>query len=442
MIDALSQNWIIFLTTATSLAFLSAISCRALSGRWLTAATGFWGSWTILIWAGEIVTTFDVTPQYANYEISPATRVLILQTFIAAAAGFLIGSISRPAARADVRDRNVPSLRSLRIQWLVSLQIAIVGFIEFIINFLSFSNLRDLRYAAVTGDVTTPFFFTQYFYFAYAFLIYLAAVHAREGKIQRWTVLAAAAGMILHGLATGARIAIVIVPALYLIAYAFQAQRLGKLSFGRPVEYWRALRQSLAAVILLFFVIGLLRANPNVAAPGGVLLIKNALLALPLYISDTIISISVHTEFAKRADIPLGYFTFDSFYRLFGPVLGLAEVDGNYVFGHIYFRNTPDPWAWTQTNMIPRLVADFGENYWIAVLVISVISQRITLSRFDSTLVDVAVRSLIFLSSVQSVLLVGWLSAFNVNILFYIFVIIAVVKTKKRRMRKYQNISK
>lgn len=427
-----STNW--FLLAGTLIAGLSLAVNKALTRSSMTADRAFWLAWLILIWSGELVTNTTYSEYHSSYVIDPETRKLVLVTFCAAFAGFLIGSLFFKGGIANVFLPLESSLSGFveKAGAPISSVIFLVGFFEFRTNYSKFGDLADLRLASVTGEVETNVFFTQFFYFAMAFLITLACADALSGKISLRSSAIAILGLVLHNLAIGGRINLIVAPALYTITFLFQADQRGMLK-GKLLRDTKLFVAVISiAVPILFLFIKILKSRDSSATSdvGSLDLLIRAFLSIPMYISETLIALHIHSIHAKESWLPTGYFTFDFFYRGFQSVLDLQLQDPNTVFGHAYYRDTRHPWAWTQANMIPRLLADFGDWFWVWLILISATVQALTLFRLRVPLLGVGIRSLMFLASLETILLTGWFSAFNVYILLYLFLIYRVLRIR------------
>ena len=368
----------------------------------------------------------------------PDTRALVLVTFFAAVVGFFIGSLAYSRARGACKntggEKRIAKFTQL-VQLPVSSVIFIVGLYEYLTNRNKFATLLDLRLEAVSGDLGISAVSLNFFYFAQAFVLLLGFSDGLRGRVSRVSVAMALGGLIFHNLSVGGRINLVVAPVLYIIPSLIMAsQRPDWIKVGKPA-YRRIALLGMVVVIGGFAMIQLLRSAvldfSKVSSPVDFLV--NVVFAIPMYVSDTLISVTIHSSFARDADMPFGYFTFDAFYRLFSSNLHLNLPDPNTVFGHKYFRDTPNPWAWTQTNMIPRLISDFGSLYWLAMVPISAIAQWLSLYRFKINFFGVALRSLIIFSSAYSILGIPWFTAFNVYVLFYAMILyfLSIVQIRK-----------
>lgn len=413
-----------FLIAATLLGVFSMRVNTVLTRTKVSSDRAFWFSWLFMIWSAEIVTTVPIFKTYNQWEVMPGTRALALVTFLAAAVGFFIGSFAYSRAHGALQNavgENRIAKFTQRIQLPVSLVIFIVGLYEYVTNRDKFATLLDLRMEVVSGDLGISSVSLNFFYFAQAFVLLLGFADGLRGRISRISVAMALCGLVFHHLSIGGRINLVVAPVLYTIPHLIMAsQRPDWIKVGQPAFRRTAL---FGAVVIIgaFTMIQLLRSAvldfSRVSSPVDFLV--NVVFAIPMYVSDTFLSVTVHSSFARQADMPFGYFTIDAFYRLFSSYMHLELPDPNTVFGHVYFRNTPDPWAWTQTNMIPRLISDFGSIYWLALIPIAAIAQWLSLYRFRITYFGVALRSLMIFASAYSILGIPWFTAFNVYVLFY-----------------------
>lgn len=417
-----------FLIAATTIAAVSMRLNFYFTKLGFSADRAFWYIWIFLIWSAELATTVPLFDYYNQYPIDPETRKLVLLTFSSAALGFLIGSMLFRRApgiyRISILDERVVSF-TRRWQLLIASTIFIAGTIEFALNRNRFSDLLDLRSAAVSGELSYSAASVHFFYFAQAFILMLGFSDGAKGKVSRAIATMSIGGLILHHLSLGGRINLVVAPALYFIAFTISAGRSGVQHDNYMKELKRTLIPALILIVTLFNYLRILRSNDSAIdiIKGPTELALNTLFSVPLYISDTYISISVHAMHAREANVPFGYFTFDAIYRLFGPIFLSSSSSFGDVFGHIYYRNTPAPWAWTQTNMIPRLIADFGSNFWLALIPIAAFAQWMSLYRFRMGCFGVTVRSMMVLCSAYSILGLFWFSAFTVYTVFYALIL-------------------
>ncbi|MFM2280441.1 MAG: hypothetical protein RLZZ444_2672 [Pseudomonadota bacterium] len=432
------NHQIAFLIIATTIALFSMRLNFALTGLKLSADRAFWYTWLFLVWSAELVTTIPFFDLYNQYPIDPTTRKLVLIVFMTAAIGFLIGSILYRQAQGGVG--NLPlegSGVSLARRWqrVIASAIFVFGAYEFASNRSRFSDLLDLRLAAVSGDLLYSPVSVQFFYFAQAFILFLGFSDGLSGRVSRHLVTMSVGGLILHNLSLGGRINVVVAPALYLIALIISASQRPDWSFNTRSEIRRTVRTFVISIMFAFTAIGLLRSQSMrdslISDPYSFLF--NSIFAIPMYVSDTYISISVHSMHAMEALVPFGYFTFDAFYRLASLLVPSTSLDVGDVFGHGYYRDTAAPWAWTQTNMIPRLIADFGSNFWLAIAPIAIIAQWMSLYRFRMRYFGIAVRSMMVLCSAYSILGLFWFSAFTVYTLLYAFILHILVNSRPSR---------
>lgn len=417
-----------FLIAATLLGMFSMRVNTGLTRTKISSDRAFWYSWLFMIWSAEIVTTVQIFKTYNQWEVTPDTRALALVTFLAAAIGFFIGSLAYSRShgvRQNPADENKIAKFTQRVKLPVSLVIFIIGLYEYVTNQNKFATLLELRLEAVSGDLEISPVSLNFFYFAYAFVLLLGFADGLRGRASRIPVAMAIGGLIFHNLSIGGRINLVVAPALYMLPRLIMAsQRPDWIKVGKPAFRRFALFVTVV-IIVAFPMIQLFRSEvldfSKVSSPVDFLV--NVVFAMPMYVSDPFLSVTVHSSFAREAHMPLGYFTFDAFYRLFSLYLQLNLPEPNTVFGHAYFRNTAAPWAWTQTNMIPRLISDFGSLYWLAMIPIAAIAQWLSLCRFRIIYLEVALRSLILFSSAYSILGIPWFTAFNVYVLFYAMIL-------------------
>lgn len=427
---------LLYLVVVTLIASISMRVNSAFTHNKFSADKAFWYAWLFLIWSAEIVTSFPFFDYYSQYPIDETTRSLVLNTLFSAFIGFLIGSLiyrRMPGRRSRVELEGAALSFIRGKQNIIALSVFLVGAYEFILNRNKFTDLQALRYAAVTGDLTYGSASVQFFYFAQAFLLFVGFSDGAKGGVSKAVVFAGAAGLVFHNLSLGGRINVIVGPALYFIAYAVSVSERGNRSVIGELK--GTLVVVTALIMTVFTTLRLLRGSTDGITYDYSMMdsIVNAMFAIPMYVSDTYISISVHAMHASEASIPYGYYTFDAVYRLFGSLFSAGEVDSSEVFGHIFYRDTPAPWAWTQTNMIPRLIADFGVAYWVAIIPIFAFAQWASVYRFRMVFFGNAIRSMMILCSAYSILGLFWFSAFTVLTLFYSLIIYLISTSIGRR---------
>ena len=424
---------VFFLIASTAIALMSMHLNFRFTKTKVRADQAFWLAWIFLIWSAETVTSFSYFEFYNKYSIDSETRTLTIMTFLASAVGFLLGSVlyrQAPGAQKKLSWDTRIATFAKRWQGWAAIAIFTVGLIEFATNQGKFSNLLELRIAAVAGELQTGIFYTQFFLFSQAFLMLIGFSDGLNAKVSRGVVVLIIVGLVLHNLAVGGRINIIVAPAIYLILFILMANQRDDWNRNVKPRVWKVTSILAALVITLFGAVKLYRSYgiemANIISIDGLLI--NFLFAIPMYISETFISIAVHVDHARVSEMPFGYFTFDAFYRLFGFILSLHFQDPNTVFGHAYYRDTPDPWAWTQTNLIPRLISDFGSLFWLALVPISALVQWLSLYRMRLSFVGVVIRGLMVFSSAYTILAALWFSSMNVYILFYAFLLYFLAK--------------
>lgn len=428
------ESKVIFLITATFIAVLSMKLNYALTKQKISADRAFWFSWLFLIWSAEIVTSFPFFEYYYQYPIDSETRRLTLITFASAAAGFFVGSAayrSSPGTSGSLKLEGKLVLLSQKSKGWISPAIFLFGIYGYTSNRSQFANLLDLRVAAVTGEIGVSTAMLQGSYFAMAFLMLLGFSDGYRGRMSMFAAGLCVVGLIFFNLSVGGRINIVVAPVLYLIPLAISARQRPHWLQETKKKVQRLLLFSTTAILVLFTAAQILRSSflDSSIWSDPWTLILTTLFAIPMYVSDTFISIGVHTHHARESGAPFGYFTFDALYRAFGSFMNISVLNGNTIFGHEYYRDTPAPWAWTQANMIPRLVSDFGTLFWIGLLPVVALAQFLSLYRFRISFLGIVIRSLMLFSSAYSILAIYWMSASNVYMLLYAMVIYVFGRT-------------
>lgn len=416
--DSLAYGMVLTLLVGASL-FL----CKRMSGRRITAERAFWGIWIFLILSAETATNFD----FFNYPyaIEPDTRRYTLEVFLVAALGFVSSTmlLSIGAKRTTfVANSGVLedwARLTERRKLTLSAAFFVIGAIQFIVNYSAYGNLLELRLASLEGAHAGLQAYIYFFYVAHAYLLLLGYLDGKSERFSRASVYMTLAGLILHSLSTGARINIIVAPLFYIVPYMLC------LDVDRNVarrRYFRARKyfvKMLMCGFVIFSLAGLLRAFAvdisSVTTIDG--FANKVVFAVPKYISDTYVSISVHARHALAAEPQLGRFTFDAGFRLLDQV-GITEPLDPNLFGHHFYRDTPDPWAWTQVNAIPRLLADFGESlYLVALFLLVFLSQWLSLAAPKSGFLGNAIAAMAVICSLYTILGAMWLSAFTIIII-------------------------
>jgi hypothetical protein len=97
----------------------------------------------------------------------------------------------------------------------------------------------------------------------------------------------------------------------------------------------------------------------------------------------------------------------------------LLRIDPN-IFGHLFYRETPEPWAWTQTNVIPRLIADYGKYFYLVVyFFVAFISQWLTIMMVERGFIRHSIATMAVICSLYTIQAAMWFSAFTTIILFF-----------------------
>lgn len=419
---------ILFLLATTALAVSSVRVNYYITGASFRADQAFWAAWMLLIWSAEIVTSFPYFDYYYQYPIDRQTRMLTAIALMSAGMGYFCGSLlykSYPGSYtvADKEERLISLCENSRA--MISPAIFLIGLAEFLLNRSRFDNLLDLRLAAVDGSLETGVFYTQFFYFAQAFLLLMGFSDGSNGRPRRFTLLLAISGIVFHNLSVGGRIGLIVAPAVYFIPFVLRAcERADWAEVGRP-KVIGLLSICVSLFLISFPFLSLLRSGDFsvVEAKGVSRFLLDSLMAFPMYISDTFISISIHAFYASSSDMPPGYFTFDGLYRLVSMLVTLNIADPNTVFGHAFFRDTAAPWAWCQVNMIPRMISDFGFFFWVAIFLVTMLVQWLSLYRAGDRVISITVRSLMILSSAYTILATFWFSAANIYVCLYMALI-------------------
>ena len=435
--DALVENLAVYRITIAFIALFSLFICKRLNPQRITAERAFWGIWIFLVVSAEIVTNFDFF-EYP-YPINATIRIYTLQLFLASAIGFISAtffvSISKKKIRTriDIREiqdgwRNLTDKR----KFIISIVFFIVGITEFLINYIRYGNLLDLRLGSIEETHIGFQGYTYFFYFAHSFLLLFGYIDGNLRKISKIPVLLTIAGLIFHNLSVGGRINIVVAPLFYMISYMLCFNT--NLKDDRE-EYYRARRYFLIFIgyfFIIFSIIGLLRSwvvdFSSISTVEG--FFNKVFFAVPKYISDAYVSISVHAGHALSVEPQFGKFTFDALYRILDKIDVVEPIKLD-LFGHNLYRHTPYPWAWTQTNVIPRLIADFGEFFWVIVyFFIAFFTQFVSIYLSKRDFIKHSIVTMTIICTIYTIQAAMWFSSFTVIILFFCVLIDKSLKVK------------
>lgn len=435
--DTFVENLTLYRITIASIALFSLFICKKLNSQRITAERAFWGIWIFLVVSAEIVTNFDFF-EYP-YPIDTITRIYTLQLFLASAIGFILATFFVFISKKKIRTKmdiseildNWKALTDKR-KLYISIVFFAVGIAEFLINYIRYGNLLDLRLGSIEETHIGFQGYTYFFYFAHSFLLLLGYIDGNLRKISKIPVFLAIAGLIFHNLSVGGRINIVLGPLFYIISYMLCFNT--NLKDDRE-EYYRARRYFLIFIgyfFIIFSIIGLLRSwvvdFSSISTVEG--FFNKVFFAVPKYISDAYVSISVHAGHALSVEPQFGKFTFDALYRILDKI-DVVETIKPDLFGHILYRHTPAPWAWTQTNVIPRLIADFGEFFWVMVsFFIAFFTQWISIYLSKRDFIKHSVVTMVVICTIYTIQAAMWFSAFTVIILFFCILIDRSLKVK------------
>lgn len=422
--DALLESHSLYLLLVTAEIGFSVLVCKAINSQRITAERAFWGAWGFLIVSAEIVTNFDFF-EYP-YSIDIATRRYTIEFFLACTIGFVAATIMATINSGVKKSQAKPYLLYERCNDLrgkmrttIPLVFFLIGIVEFLNVFIMYGNLLVLREAALE-DMPDGFQAYLYiFYFAQAYLLLLGYKDGGAGKISKGPLYLTVAGLIFHNLSIGGRINIVVAPLFYVVSYMLRLDRNTLIDKKQYFISRRYFIRFLAIGFVLFSLIGLLRTLhvdfSSVFTIDGFL--GKVVFSVPKYISDAYVSISIHSSHALSNEPQLGKFTFDAFHRLFLKI-NLTEPVVPDIFGHLLYQDTPDPWAWTQTNVIPRLVADFGQSlYLLAAFLIAFGSQFVSIAFSGRGFLKHSVASMAIICCIYSIQAAMWFSAFTAVVL-------------------------
>jgi oligosaccharide repeat unit polymerase len=428
MMDTLIEDVTLYRITIALVILFSLVVCRALNSQRITAERAFWGVWIFLVVSAETVTSFDFF-EYP-YAIDVVTRQYTLELFLTSAIAFI--SASLVVALKNKRLRVEKSATSIAQNWrklterrklIISIAFFVIGTTELVLVIKEgrYANLLDLRLASLE-DVHTGFrIFLYIFYLAHAYILLLGYIDGNLNRISIIPVILVVASLVVHNLSTGSRINIIVAPLFYITSYMLSINTRQK---NGQTAYKYARRKFVIAMaygFLFFSFIGLIRTAvidfTSIASIEG--FINKVVFVVPKYITDAYVSISVHAGHALTAGPQYGKFTFDAIYRLLVQLNMVERIDPN-IFGHLFYRETPEPWAWTQTNVIPRLIADYGKYFYLVVyFFVAFISQWLTIMMVERGFIRHSIATMAVICSLYTIQAAMWFSAFTTIILFF-----------------------
>ncbi len=424
-----------------AIAAVSLVVCGSLCRQWLTAERAFWGAWLFLIGSTEVVTSIDALDY--PYLITADIRRYTVQYLAASAAGFILTSIllrrhlERVGTDQAWFDPADWDFLSERWRLRLSLLFFAAGAVEFSTNYSRYDNLLDLRVSSISGMSADYQVYTYLFYFAYAYLLLSGFIDGNRAARPRASVYLAMLGLVFHNLSVGGRINTVVAPLMYFTSYLLCMAR----QVGDALQRGEALRhfsKVLLAFFGLFALLGRLRtASVDVTAMLSGKGILKFVFAVPTYISDAYLSIGVHAGHALQAAPLYGKQTFDAAYRLLMPLGWVDPMPAN-LFGHQFYQDSPDPWGWTQTNVIPRLLVDFGPDYFmLAAFLIAAAMQWCTVALPRRGFVQHTVAALAVVCTLYTLQAAMWFSAFTAIILtFSVLVWLGMRQFRRRAHRR------
>jgi len=442
--DELIENHTAYLITLSLVVLFSLFVCGKLNSQRITAERAFWAVWIFLVGSAELVTSFDIF-EYP-YSINIATRWYTLQFFLTNTCAYTLATLvhrllyktrrAKNWEKENIRWRNLTDKRKLSIAVLF----LAIGVIEFAMSYAQHGNLLDVRLASLEDTHSGFQLYIYIFYVASAYLVVLGYIDGTQNKISKVPALLTVLGLIFHNLSVGGRINIVLAPLFYMTSYLLYIN--SSRVYDRAV-YYRAGRYFMVKMLYIFAffsLMGLLRSFvvdfSSVITPEGFL--NKVVFVVPKYISDAYVSIAIHAKHALEAGTQLGKFTFDGFYRIMLHFDLVKPVITNEIFGHALYRNTSDPWAWTQTNVIPRLISDFGEDLYVFVYFwVAFLMQWLSIAMAGKDIIRHSIATMSIVCTLYTIQGAMWFSSFTFIILFFcVFLNKVLLKNIKKNIGK------
>ena len=405
---------------------------RLISKKWITPALLFWAAWLFAI-LSALFTNNNPFFDY-NYPIDYSTKGCILIAFLGAFLGFPAGTViynstkRKSAPRVTFTHKPFRRIHNVEVSLkFVSVLFLAVGLQQFISSFLEYGALSIIRASLQEISEDRSGLLLYFFYLPYPFLIYLGCIDSIDMRI-RWKIIAPILlGLLFYGLSSGARQEFAIGFVLYGISrvlYKFNFVQLSSISFLK--EFRRAAR----FLIIAFFVfasIGMFRAGFSDDArgtqEGQERFYQYVVFSIFWYVTESVVSTGEHANNSEKYGLQYGRYTFDGPYRLLKNS-NLIEGSSIDVFEHENYIFTSAPYGWSQTNSIPKMVADFGVlGSSFGFFLISLIGQYLGLAGVGRNLFNHSIGVIAYFSMLYSIQGSYLFSANAMVIIFFAWVL-------------------
>ncbi len=353
-----------------------------------------------------------------------------MQMFISSACGFVLASIVYSIKRkmGDYVHRHSMVNRIIlidRYREKIAFLFLFIGFFEFLVSYVTHGGLSSVRQVAVIEGTDERFLIMSYiFYASYPILVYFAIIDVEKSAIRWRSLLPLWLGLVFHGLSIGGRINIVVGTLFYILSFVLYQNRIRRVSPNKKRRLYFMVRAFIFIVFAstMFSLFGILRTSDNILELGTDR--TTSPIELFLYVSDSLVSTSTHASEAQTYGKLFGKFLFDGPYRILTK-FGLVEHIPDDLFGHKHYQGyPPQPYGWCQVNSIPRMIADFGYDYYMfAFFVVSFIAQYISLVSYGRSLFVHTLGVLSMVCSAYSIQASMWFSAYSIIIMAYCIII-------------------
>jgi oligosaccharide repeat unit polymerase len=401
-----------FIIIITFIMVSNLILIRLISKRWISPALFFWSAWMFAI-LSALFTNNNSFFEY-DYPIDFATKQYILIAFSGVFLGFPVGSLIYNSVKGKLGlQRNFshePIKRIYKIEAnlkYISLLFLSVGLQQFITNLIEYGSLSILRGMLQEISEDRSGLLVYFFYLPYLFLIYLGYIDSMDKKV-RWKLIAPfLLGLLFYGLSSGAR---------QEFAIGFVLYGLSRLLFNinyinfSGISFYKEFRKASRFVIIAFIVfatIGMIRAGfsdrNQISQEGRERFYQYVVFSIFWYVTESLVSTGEHANNSEKYGLQYGRYTLDGPYRLL-KITGLIEGDQVDVFEHDNYILTSSPYGWSQTNSIPKMIADFGVGGSIfGFFLISLIGQYLGLACIGRSLFNHSIGVVAYFSMIYSI---------------------------------------
>jgi hypothetical protein len=399
----------------------------ALTKKLATAEFFFGVTWIFVLISAEISNT-GLLYQYKWYHTDFGLK-LIFYTLLASSLGFVMASLVMSLDKYKMNRLHeinfkifdstfvIKNIRKIRIVILV------LGTISFFLSYYAHGNsIYSIRVETLEESSSLYRIFNYLLYSSFPVLILLGLYDGSRGRINYGNYLFVWSGLVLHGLAIGARINILVGAVVYILGYLTNSNSKFLLR-----DTFKLFGKVVVIALFVFGFIGLVRAPIPLSEriKSRDILNQYGLFSLISYVSDSVVATGPHSRMALSYEPQGGKFLFDGFYRMMRK-FDLVDPLPDDIFGHQYFRRTEQdgPLGWSQTNSIPKMVADFGLTFFpFGFFIVSFVAQILSLKAKSSDLFFKLISTWFVLCSIYSVQASMWFSAQSMVVFFICFLI-------------------